>query len=107
MTEKFSFLVRKLPANTEQKLPKEIAVVSISINAKSPHYLFQQAHHSLVFHPELNRQMLQVPVKHRHVTVALTPEQALKYQEPFTATFHFEREPLLLWKMTIGSLTGN
>ena len=107
MSTKLCFLVRRLPANSDKKLPKDVAVVSVSTSAKAAHYIFEQNHHSLHYHPEVNRQLLQIPTKHRHLMVTLTPEQLLKYQDPFADTFHFERRPLRLWKMTVGALTGN
>lgn len=50
MSEKLSFLVRKLPKSSTKQLPREVAVVSVSFNTKSPHYLFKEAHHSVQFH---------------------------------------------------------
>ena len=107
MTEKLSFLVRKLPKGSTQKLPREVAVVSVSLNAKSPHYVFKEAHHSVQFHPELNRHLIQLPVKHRHVTVTFTNGQICKYLNMMTGAFHFNGEPLRLWGKEISTLTGN
>lgn len=106
MSEKTSvcFLVRKLPKDAK-KLHKDVAVVSLSVNAKSPHYIFEEAHHSLKFHPELERQLLQIPVKHRHIIVTLTREQAQKYLN--AGLFQFNGQPLRLWRKEIHTLTGN
>ena len=95
MSEKLSFLVRRLP-NGSNALPRGVAVVSISVNAKSPHYVFEQIHHSLDYHPQLNRQLQQIPVKHRHVLVSLTQEQLLNYLHPTTRAYQFSGKPLEL-----------
>ena len=106
MSEKLSFLVRKLPKGSPQKLPKEVAVVSVSLNAKSLHYVFKEAHHSVHFHPELNRHLLQIPIKHRHVTVTFTDGQICKYLNSLTGAFHFNGELLPCWGKEISTLTG-
>lgn len=106
MSEKLCFLARRLP-NNATTLPKEVAVVSISTNAKSPHYVFDECHHSLTFHPQVNRQLTQLPTKHRHVYITLTQDQIKTYMDPLTRTFRFNGQPLRLWKMSIDTLTGN
>lgn len=106
MSEKLSFLIRRLP-NNPKNLPRKVAVVSISINAKSPHYVFEECHHSLAFHPQVNRQLAQIPTKHRHVSVTLNQDQINTYLDPLTRAFRFNGQPLRLWSMSIDTLTGN
>lgn len=106
MTEVY-FLIRKQKRGLPQRLPKSVAVVSISKAIDDVHYVFDPAHHSLDFHPELNRYVKDAPTKHRHVRVKLKGEHLALYVNSATNEFQFASRKLHPWNRPLSTLTGN
>lgn len=104
------FLLRKHKRGSPVRLPKSVAVVSISETIDGAHYLFDPAHHSLDLHPELNRYVKDIPSKHRHVSVKLKGDHLAMYVNSATNEFQFASRKLPMWKQpltTLTTLTGN
>lgn len=103
------FLVRKQKRGTPEaeKLPKSVAVVSISDSIDSAHFVFAKTHHSLDFHPELNRYVKDAPAKHRHFRVKLKGDHLSMYINSATNEFHFKGQKLQPWNRPLGTLTGS
>lgn len=107
MSLNLCFLIRKLKRDQPEKLPKDVAVISISETKDSQHYLFNGSDQSLTLHPELSKYVKEAPSRYRHVIVKLSKDQALKYHNPSTQKFHFNGQLLKLWHHTIYALTSN
>lgn len=105
MGDKLCFLYRRVSRDAEP-FPRNVAVLSVSLTAKSPHYIFPKMYHSLDFHPEANRYLLDSPIKFRHVMVSLTAEQHAKYWNIAMRHFHFKGVPLKAWTLDISTLTS-
>lgn len=95
-----------MPRDAVEPLPKNVAVISVSVTAKSKHFVFQKMHHSLSYHPQVEAELKQIPVKHRHVMVSLSNEQRNKYWNPETNQFHYNGIPLKEWSLDTNTLTS-
>ena len=81
-------MVRKTKLDSFENLPKDVAVIFVLESIDTTYFVLKREHHSLDFHPEVNKLLKSTPTKHRHLTVTLKDEQLQKYRNLATKDHH-------------------